>query len=138
MFFTSKKHRYKIKDSRLLLHLHKQNLKIEKSFTYYNKCELKFSKELTLNIEEDTLYKLANERYESKLANAIEMLDWDILSHKANNSKKELIKLRYLYNQPVNNRRYSTYKDEYIDRFIKEYEDFNISFKEHKRGYLFR
>ena len=134
MFFTSKKHRYKIKDSRLLLHLHKQNLKIEKSFTYYNKCELKFSKELTLNIEEDTLYKLANERYESKLANAIEMLDWDILSHKANNSKKELIKLRYLYNQPVNNRRYSTYKDEYIDRFIKEYEDFNISLKNIKEG----
>jgi hypothetical protein len=127
MFYDSKKHLYKIKDSRLVLHLEKQNKKIKKTFDYYNKLEVEFTKSINLDISKDDLIKIAEDRYNFKKQNAIEMLDWDILSYKSENSVKEQLKRKWLYNKPINNRKYRYYKDEYIETFLSEYEDFKLS-----------
>lgn len=133
-FYESVKRYYKISDSRLVLHLKKQNKKIYKKYTSINKYELQCHRKLTLDISKEELKSLAELRYDSKKKDAIEMLDWGILSGKSTRSVKNKIRQKYIKNIPRNNKLYKTHKEEYIDGFIQEYEDYNNILRNLKNG----
>lgn len=135
-FFNCKKRNVKITDSRLVLHLNKKSNKIYKTFEKFNKLESNFVKKLDLSLSKGKIEEMALIRYNFKKEQAIEQLNWNILSHKSSNSIKEQLKSRFIYNKPTKNNRnrFKTYKDEYINMFKEEYNDFTSSLRDLKNG----
>lgn len=92
-FFSCEKKRILIENENLLRYLRKKNETIYNQFDERNKWELESGKLLSLDLDDDKLNKIINDRYNSKKEENIDKLNWEILSDKSDKSvKKKIIK----------------------------------------------